>query len=126
MRNKLHYSWLSGLWFTPTRSTHGVEALVRWIDDELGFVPPDVFIPVAESTGLMQKLVTFIIESSIMQIPFPTELLNKKIGLSINISVRPVFHISRSQNTYSPLNENVQFSPSCLTLEITESLFVKT
>lgn len=105
-------------------STHGVEALVRWIDDELGFVPPDVFIPVAESTGLMQKLGTFIIESSIMQIAHLHRTTEQKIGLSINISVRQFSHKSFSEHLFATL-EKYQFSPSCLTLEITESLFIE-
>ncbi|WP_373953937.1 EAL domain-containing protein [Vibrio pomeroyi] len=106
------------------KSTHGVEALVRWIDDELGFVPPDVFIPVAESTGLMQKLGTFIIESSIMQIAHLHRTTEQKIGLSINISVRQFSHKSFSEHLFATL-EKYQFSPSCLTLEITESLFIE-
>ncbi|MEZ8722574.1 EAL domain-containing protein [Vibrio pomeroyi] len=106
------------------KSTHGVEALVRWIDDELGFVPPDVFIPVAESTGLMQKLGTFIIESSIMQIAHLHRTTEQKIGLSINISVRQFSHKSFSDHLFATL-EKYQFSPSCLTLEITESLFIE-
>ncbi|TCN75621.1 diguanylate cyclase/phosphodiesterase [Vibrio crassostreae] len=106
------------------KSTHGVEALVRWIDDELGFVPPDVFIPVAENTGLMQKLGTFIIESSIMQIAHLHRTTEQKIGLSINISVRQFSHQSFSEHLFATL-EKYQLSPSCLTLEITESLFIE-
>ncbi|MGF1851583.1 EAL domain-containing protein [Vibrio satsumensis] len=105
-------------------SIHGVEALVRWIDDELGFVPPDVFIPIAENTGLMQKLGTFIIESSIMQITHLHRTTEQKIGLSINISVRQFSHKSFSDHLFATL-EKYQFSPSCLTLEITESLFIE-
>lgn len=105
-------------------STHGVEALVRWVDDELGFVPPDVFIPIAESTGLMQKLGTFIIESSVMQIAHLHRTIEQKIGLSINISVRQFSHKSFSEHLFATL-EKYQFSPSCLTLEITESLFIE-
>ncbi|MFA0078207.1 EAL domain-containing protein [Vibrio artabrorum] len=106
------------------KSVHGVEALVRWIDEELGFVPPDVFVPVAESTGLMQKLGAFIIESSIMQIAHLHRTTEQKIGLSINISVRQFSHQSFSDHLLATL-EKYQLSPSCLTLEITESLFIE-
>jgi len=40
---------------------YGVEALVRWENKKLGFVPPDQFIKVAESSGMMNKLGSFII-----------------------------------------------------------------
>ncbi|MEZ8066070.1 EAL domain-containing protein [Vibrio sp. 10N.222.54.F12] len=105
-------------------STHSVEALVRWIDEELGFVPPDVFIPIAESTGLMHKLGTFIIESSIMQIAHLHRTTNQNIGLSINISVRQFSHASFSDHLFATLEKH-QFSASSLTLEITESLFIE-
>ncbi|MEL0609820.1 putative bifunctional diguanylate cyclase/phosphodiesterase [Vibrio echinoideorum] len=106
------------------KSIHGVEALVRWVDDELGFVPPDVFVPIAESTGLMQKLGAFIIESSVMQIAHLHRTTEQKIGLSINISVRQFSHKSFSEHLLATL-EKYQFSANCLTLEITESLFIE-
>ncbi|NOH20482.1 putative bifunctional diguanylate cyclase/phosphodiesterase [Vibrio cyclitrophicus] len=106
------------------KSIHGVEALVRWIDGELGFVPPDVFVPIAESTGLMQKLGAFIIESSVMQIAHLHRTTEQNIGLSINISVRQFSHKSFSEHLLATL-EKYQFSAHCLTLEITESLFIE-
>ncbi|MCC4821028.1 EAL domain-containing protein, partial [Vibrio lentus] len=82
------------------------------------------FIPVAENTGLMQKLGTFIIESSIMQIAHLHRTTEQKIGLSINISVRQFSHRSFSEHLFTTL-EKYQLSASCLTLEITESLFIE-
>lgn len=105
-------------------SVHGVEALVRWIDDELGFVPPDVFIPVAEKTGLMPRLGAFIIESSVQQIAHLHRIEMFKLGLSINISVRQFMHASFTEHLLATL-EKYQFPSDYLTLEITENLFIE-
>jgi diguanylate cyclase (GGDEF)-like protein len=45
----------------------GVEALVRWQHPERGLVPPDVFIPVAEHTGLIRPLTLFVVEEALKQ-----------------------------------------------------------
>lgn len=46
--------------------TH-VEALVRWIHPERGFMPPDDFIPLAEQTGNIQKLTEWALDTAIAQ-----------------------------------------------------------
>ncbi len=43
----------------------GFEALVRWTHPERGFIPPDRFIPLAESTGLIDPLTDFVLERSL-------------------------------------------------------------
>lgn len=64
-----------------------VEALVRWEDEEIGVVSPDELIPIAEETGLINNIGSFIIEQVCMQ---AVEWHRKGYGLkaSINLSVR--------------------------------------
>ena len=45
-------------------NVQGFEALVRWISEDLGFVSPAEFIPIAESSGLIIDLGKYIIEES--------------------------------------------------------------
>lgn len=103
---------------------HGVEALVRWVDKDLGFIPPDIFIPIAESSGLMAKLGSFIIESSIMQIARLQHSEQKTFSLSINISVRQFMQRDFALHLLDTLKK-YNFDKNLLTLEITENLFIE-
>lgn len=65
----------------------GVEALVRWEDEEIGVVSPDELIPIAEETGLINDIGSFVIEKACNQ---AVEWSKRGLGLkvSINLSVR--------------------------------------
>jgi diguanylate cyclase (GGDEF)-like protein len=64
----------------------GVEALLRWLHPELGFVGPDQFIPLAESTGLIIDLTDRVIELAALQL---REWKSTNIPLSIAINISP-------------------------------------
>ena len=70
------------------RKVVGCEVLVRWNSSELGSVGPDLFIPIAESTGYIIELGTYILEESFKSIK---EFAQLQLGIqqvSINISMR--------------------------------------
>lgn len=65
----------------------GVEALVRWDDEEIGVVTPDELIPIAEETGLINAIGSFMLEQACEQaIQWKNEGFDLKVG--INSSVR--------------------------------------
>ncbi len=51
--------WYQPIWSADSGTFVAAEALSRLIDDELGFIPPDEFIPVAEKTGMIHELGAF-------------------------------------------------------------------
>lgn len=64
----------------------GVEALVRWEDEEIGVVSPDELIPIAEETGLINNIGSFVIEKACKQaVEWHKQGLELKV--SINLSV---------------------------------------
>ncbi len=65
-RSELHLVYQPKVDFR-TRRVIGVEALSRWQNSELGFVPPDKFIVIAERSGMISKLTEWVIKSAVKQ-----------------------------------------------------------
>ena len=69
-----------------TGETHGVEALLRWMHPEHGFVGPNVFIPLAERFGLIGKLGNWVIDEACRQVEaWAAE--GQRMNVAINLSV---------------------------------------
>jgi diguanylate cyclase (GGDEF)-like protein len=99
----------------------GAEALVRWLHPKLGIISPEVFIPMAESTGLIIDIGRHVLQVAIQQAEIWHQMGFTQMRIGINLSGR--------QFTQSNLMEDVQavISQSNLParfidLEITESL----
>jgi diguanylate cyclase (GGDEF)-like protein len=103
---------------------YGVEALVRWHSKELGFIPPDQFIPIAETNGLMPKLGQYIMNTAMREISILQEQLAINFSLSINVSARQFVQINFFELLMDSIN-NFGSKSLTITLEITESLFIE-
>lgn len=102
----------------------GVEALVRWVDDKLGMVPPDKFIPIAEHCGLMLELGNLIFDLTMRDMAFIRREKQCHLPVSLNVSVKQFFQDQFVEDLVARLNQ-YQISPSTVTIEITESVFIE-
>jgi diguanylate cyclase (GGDEF)-like protein/PAS domain S-box-containing protein len=101
----------------------GVEALARWEHPELGFVPPDEFVRLAEQTGLIQPLTRCVLEAAIIQnAQWVREGLD--FGVSVNISARSLLEKGLPRMLERLLNAT-GLQARYLTLEITESAIME-
>jgi len=65
----------------------GFEALVRWPHSVRGFVPPDVFIPVAEETGLISRVDDLVMRAATAALRrWQVENRRPELGISVNLS----------------------------------------
>ncbi|MGS2718575.1 EAL domain-containing protein [Eionea flava] len=72
-----------------TGKVNKMEALIRWNHKERGFIPPDVFIPLAEQSGLINALTEWIIETVVKQI-FQWKKQNYHFEVAINLSAQDI------------------------------------
>ena len=101
----------------------GIEALLRWSNPKLGEVSPDIFINVAEEIGLIHNLGLFVFAQACKDISNIRLALNNDIHLSINISPKQLLKPNFSDSLRSVL-DSLKMSPSRITLEITENVFL--
>jgi diguanylate cyclase (GGDEF)-like protein len=96
-----------------------VESLVRWNHPELGRLLPDDFIRVAEHTGLVNPLTSFVLERALGD--WPPSVRPDTCNISVNVSPRSL-HYSAFPGRIRQTLEAHGIPPSTLTLEITENL----
>ena len=64
----------------------GFEVLLRWFDDDLGFIAPDVFIPIAERNGLAFKIDSWAFSKGVEQVDLWREKYNEDFMVAVNFS----------------------------------------
>ncbi|GHG39942.1 hypothetical protein GCM10017784_38560 [Deinococcus indicus] len=62
------------------------EALIRWMDEHLGFVPPDQFIPLAEQMGQIQVITDFVVCAALKEARRASALLGRPFRIAVNLS----------------------------------------
>lgn len=99
------------------------EALVRWNDDELGLVSPLEFIPVAENSCTIDLLGDWVLKETCKYLKQLEEELGEKQNISINISPKQFRKANFAEKIINTVKEQA-ISPSQITLEVTEQVFV--
>jgi diguanylate cyclase (GGDEF)-like protein/PAS domain S-box-containing protein len=102
----------------------GAEALVRWNHPERGLMGPDSFIPVAEQTGLIVPLGEWVIDEACRALQALHAQGVHDFVISVNLSMRQL----RQRQFVDRLADSLRrhgIAPSCLELEVTESLLME-
>jgi len=101
----------------------GLEALLRWQHPELGLVPPDRFIRIAEKSGLILPIGEWVLRTACSQALKWQEEGLPALTVAVNVSA-----IQFRQESFCGLIGRVLhetgLAPQCLELELTESLLV--
>ena len=100
----------------------GVEALLRWQHPRKGMIFPDVFIPLAEESGLIEPLTQWVIDAALQQ----CEKWRRRgldFSVSVNLSAKTL-HNANFPNTVQALLTKWSVPAAGLMLEITESAII--
>ncbi len=102
--------------------TLGAEVLVRWIHPEQGLISPMQFIPLAEETGLIIPIGTWVLEIACKQLKaWETDRLTRNLQLSVNVSGRQFRQVDFVEQVCEILDQTA-INPLRLKLELTESI----
>lgn len=103
----------------------GAELLMRWQCPRRGWVSPSVFIPIAESTGVILALGRWVMETACQTLGlWARDPVLSQVSLSVNVSVRQFSDPDFLPQVISLL-EREHIAPGRLKVEITESLFAE-
>jgi diguanylate cyclase (GGDEF)-like protein len=104
----------------------GAEALCRWKHPIRGLVPPTEFIPLAETSGLIQRLGAWVLREACRQAAVWQQAdphRDRPLTLSVNLSGKQLQHTEVVEDVVEALRES-GLPPESLVLEMTESVLL--
>jgi diguanylate cyclase (GGDEF)-like protein len=103
----------------PSGEVHGVEALIRWEHPNLGPMPPDTFIPIAERTGLIRGITLYVLNEALSCLR-SLRGAGYELSVAINLSANGL-HDPALIRDIEEILRKWRLDSSVLELEITES-----
>jgi len=110
--------------FGPQQQLTGFEALLRWKHDHLGLVSPDVFIPVAEASGLIVPLGEWVLRSACEQLRAWLGQSRLPLRMAVNVSQVQLRQSGFVKMVGAALRET-GVAPEHLELELTERVVME-
>ena len=104
----------------PDGPMTGLEALLRWQSPDHGFLSPDRFLPLAESSGLIVPIGNWVIEEACRQMKVWYDQGHQEWSVAVNLSAVQLEHHSLVDVVREALRKH-SLDPSHLVLEITET-----
>lgn len=107
-------------YYLKTHEIRSIEALIRWNDKELGFIPPDLFIPIAEEAGFINKIGEFVFKRACEDFMIFSQKYKNLSSVSINVSPAQFMDnnlIEKLEN----IMKNSGVNPKNIGIEITET-----
>ena len=101
----------------------GAEALVRWNSTELGFIPPNDFIPLAEYLGLINPIGEHVLYEAVKRCKYWNDCGYPNYKVNVNISVIQLLQPDFVAKVKKIL-DRTHIQPKNVTLEVTESLAI--
>lgn len=102
----------------------GMEALIRWIKPDGTIVPPNQFIPVAESSLLITRISDFVLHEACRQNKLWQDKGYPPVTVSINLTAVDFYQTNVKESIQQALEET-GLAPQWLDVELTESLALK-
>ncbi len=117
------------LYFQPiidvgSKKIKAAEALLRWNNQTLGNVPPDVFIPIAEEIGLINAIGEWVLVQACQQNKIWHNMGFSNFIVSVNMSARQLGQ-KDFFNVVSSCLKTADLTPEALELELTETAIMK-
>jgi diguanylate cyclase (GGDEF)-like protein/PAS domain S-box-containing protein len=101
----------------------GVEALLRWRHPQRGLIPPELFIPMAEETGLIHEIGYWVIRQAAMQVANWRDDWQEAVQVAINLSAVQLRRPELSGEILAELKRH-SLPGSALMVEVTETSLV--
>ncbi|MDN7141822.1 EAL domain-containing protein [Pseudomonas sp. JQ170] len=118
-RNQLYLVYQPQISYRDHRVV-GVEALLRWQHPELGMVPPDQFIPLAEQNGNIIAIGEWVLDQACRQLREWHDQGFSELRMAVNLSTVQLHH-NELPRVVNNLLQIYRLPPRSLELEVTET-----